>query len=163
MNWIVLIHSSVDEHPDCFQFLVLWIQQQWTWLNKCLCRRMQSPLRICPRVVIEKDGFPHPLRHCCTDLYSSLHSHQLQLLYILTSMSCYLFHGSWSFSIMIKMGGLALLYITTNGYPATHIYARLSSVERESFRALRYWFLHRGKCCPHFLLTLELWASWLAW
>jgi hypothetical protein len=57
---------------------------------------------------------------------------------------------------MIKMGGLALLYITTNGYPATHIYARLSSVERESFRALRYWFLHRGKCCPHFLLTLEL-------
>lgn len=46
-----------------FHFWLLLIEQQWTWLSKCLCSRTQSPLYIYPRLLylnLEVDLFLTP-------------------------------------------------------------------------------------------------------
>lgn len=40
-------HLSFGEQMDFSYFWLLWIEQQWTCLRKCLCGRIKHPLGVC--------------------------------------------------------------------------------------------------------------------
>lgn len=62
-------------------FWQLWIAHQWTWLNKCSCGRVKSPLGTCMSGVAGLWGRQTVIfwRNCHIDFHSdctSFHSHQ---------------------------------------------------------------------------------------
>ena len=48
---IFFIHSSVEEHLDCFQFMGIMNQATVTLIKHMSFGMMKSPLGTCPRVV----------------------------------------------------------------------------------------------------------------
>lgn len=44
------IHLFIHWHL-VFNFLLWWLEHEWTWMSKCLWSRLEYPLRICHRVI----------------------------------------------------------------------------------------------------------------
>lgn len=112
------IHSSIDRHLGWTYISLLWTEQQWTWLRKCLCSSMKPPLGICAQVLyldLEVDVSPASWR---TPLYIRILASGFLFLWdfyvfkhMFLHLHLFLMHCPWLFCFFLFSSTLMSLAI----------------------------------------------------